>query len=80
MCVLFFGLRIRDLNDKENRANSEKRAKKSGVIATTESGESHEIHMATEALNAATESFAAKRMDASVQRALAGQNIDAVNL
>ncbi len=52
----------------------------SALEALLESGESHEIHMATEALNAATESFAAKRMDASVQRALAGQNIDAVNL
>ncbi|MFW5431522.1 MAG: Fe-S protein assembly chaperone HscA [Methylophilaceae bacterium] len=35
---------------------------------------------ASEDLNAATESFAAKRMDASVSRALAGKNIDEVNL
>ncbi len=39
-----------------------------------------DIRKATEALNAATEDFAAKRMDASVSRALAGKNIDAVNL
>lgn len=35
---------------------------------------------ATEALNTATENFAAKRMDESVSRALAGKNIDEVNL
>jgi molecular chaperone HscA len=35
---------------------------------------------ATENLNIATENFAAKRMDASVSRALAGKNIDEVNL
>jgi molecular chaperone HscA len=38
------------------------------------------IRNATEALNQTTESFAAKRMDASVSRALAGKNINAVNL
>ena len=35
---------------------------------------------ATEDLNTATENFAAKRMDASVSRALAGKNIDEINL
>jgi molecular chaperone HscA len=38
------------------------------------------IRNGTEALNQKTESFAAKRMDASVSRALAGKNINAVNL
>jgi len=38
-----------------------------------------EIHAETEALNLATEAFAAKRMDKSISRALAGKNIDAVN-
>ncbi len=38
------------------------------------------IRAGTEALNAITEDFAAKRMNASVSRALAGKNIDAVNL
>ena len=42
--------------------------------------DNHAIHDATEALNTATEQFAAKRMDVSVSRALAGQNIDEVNL
>jgi molecular chaperone HscA len=34
----------------------------------------------TEALNHATEDFAAKRMDASVQKALAGKNLDSLEL
>ncbi len=38
------------------------------------------IYAATEALNLATETFAAKRMDASVNRALAGKNIERLNL
>ena len=38
------------------------------------------IHQATEALNAATEDFAAKRMDASVSHALAGKNLENLNL
>ena len=43
-------------------------------------GDSDAIHAATEALNAATEDFAAKRMDASVSRALAGKNVSTLNL
>lgn len=39
-----------------------------------------EIRNATEALNHATEAFAAKRMDVSVQRALSGQDINTLNL
>ena len=42
--------------------------------------DNHAIHDATEALNTATEQFAAKRMDVSVSRALAGKNINEVNL
>ena len=42
--------------------------------------DAHAIHQATEALNVATEDFAAKRMDASVSRALAGKNVDTINL
>lgn len=38
------------------------------------------IHQATEALNAATEDFAAKRMDASVSHALAGKSLENLNL
>jgi molecular chaperone HscA len=39
-----------------------------------------DIRNATEALNHATEAFAAKRMDVSVQRALSGQDIHSLNL
>lgn len=41
--------------------------------------DSRALHDATSALNDATAHFAAKRMDASVSRALAGKNIDEVN-
>jgi molecular chaperone HscA len=39
-----------------------------------------DIRKATEALNAATEDFAAKRMDASVSRALAGKSLENLKL
>ncbi|MGP1717815.1 MAG: Fe-S protein assembly chaperone HscA [Methylophilus sp.] len=38
------------------------------------------IKQGTEALNHATENFAAKRMDVSVQKALAGKNLDSLEL
>lgn len=40
----------------------------------------HAIHQATEGLNVATESFAAKRMDASVSRALTGKDVAQLDL
>lgn len=42
--------------------------------------DSQAIKHGTEALNHATEAFAAKRMDASVQKALAGKNLDSLEL
>ena len=39
-----------------------------------------EIHAAVDALNQVTEAFAAARMNASVSRALAGKNLDDINL
>lgn len=42
--------------------------------------DSHAIHNAVEALNHATEEFAARRMDASVKHALAGQNLNTLEL
>jgi molecular chaperone HscA len=46
------------------------------ALAKALSGQNHRaIKAATEALNRTTESFAARRMDASVKRALAGQKI-----
>ena len=46
----------------------------------TVSNNSDEIHKAAEALNHATESFAAKRMDASVKQAFAGQDLNKLEL
>lgn len=40
----------------------------------------HAIHKAVEALNQATETFAARRMDASVRQALAGQSLNTLEL
>lgn len=40
----------------------------------------HAIHQASEALNHATETFAARRMDASVKQALAGQDLNSLEL
>ena len=44
------------------------------------SEDSSAIHKAVDALNIATEAFAAKRMDASVKKALAGQELDKLEL
>ena len=46
----------------------------------TTGNNSDEIHKAVEALNHATESFAAKRMDASVKQAFAGQDLNKLEL
>lgn len=48
--------------------------------ALCQTSDSHAIHQATEALNHATEAFAAKRMDASVQKALAGQDLNSLEM
>jgi molecular chaperone HscA len=48
--------------------------------ALCEQHDSQAIKQATEALNHATETFAARRMDASVQKALAGKNLDSLEL
>jgi molecular chaperone HscA len=48
--------------------------------AVCQSEDSSAIHKAVDALNIATESFAAKRMDASVRKALAGQELDKLKL
>ena len=48
--------------------------------AVCRSEDSGTIHKAVDALNIATEAFAAKRMDASVKKALAGQELDKLEL
>jgi len=50
------------------------------LVALCQGDDSHAVNQATEALNHATEAFAAKRMDASVQKALAGKNLDSLEL
>ena len=42
--------------------------------------DSHAIHEAAQALNHATETFAARRMDASVKRALAGKKLNSLEI
>lgn len=50
------------------------------LLALCQGDDSQAVNRATEALNHATEAFAAKRMDASVQKALAGKNLDSLEL
>lgn len=50
------------------------------LVALCQGDDSHAVNQATEALNHASEAFAAKRMDASVQKALAGKNLDSLEL
>ncbi|WP_029146584.1 Fe-S protein assembly chaperone HscA [Methylophilus sp. 5] len=50
------------------------------LLALCQGTDSHAVKQASEALNHATEAFAAKRMDASVQKALAGKNLDSLEL
>ena len=49
-----------------------------GVRGSLEAGDRETLALATAALNAATEGFAAKRMDRGVARALAGKRVDAL--
>jgi len=50
------------------------------LLVLCQGTDSHAVKQASEALNHATEDFAAKRMDASVQKALAGKNLDSLEL
>ena len=66
------------LLDVAERAQIEDAIK--ALRALCEQNDSQAIKQATEALNHATETFAARRMDASVQKALAGKNLDSLEL
>lgn len=66
------------LLDAAERAQIEDAIK--ALRALCEQNDSQAIKQATEALNHATETFAARRMDASVQKALAGKNLDSLEL
>ena len=69
------------LNNQEKQQIKDKiDVLKDALGANIHAGDSHAIHLATEALNLATEDFAAKRMDVSVGRALAGKKLDSIEL
>ncbi|MGJ8619922.1 MAG: Fe-S protein assembly chaperone HscA [Methylophilaceae bacterium] len=64
----------------EDKEKDQIRASVDALENVLKTDDSQAIHTATESLNAATEAFAAKRMDVSVSRALAGKKVDEVNL
>ena len=65
------------LSDEESKAIE---TQLSALVQLNQGQDANVIHHATEALNTATEDFAAKRMDASVSRALAGKSLENLNL
>ena len=65
------------LSEEENKSIE---TQLSALVRLNQGQDADVIHHATEALNSATESFASKRMDASVSRALAGKNLENLNL
>ncbi len=67
-------------NQEKQQIKAKIDALQANIHAGAGDASAEDIREATEALNTATEDFASKRMDASVSRALAGKNIDAVNL
>ncbi|MDX1914316.1 MAG: Fe-S protein assembly chaperone HscA [Methylophilus sp.] len=70
--------------DGDNLLSSEEKQRILANIDTLKSlchtKDSHAIHQAAETLNHATEAFAARRMDASVKSALAGKNVEKLDL
>lgn len=56
------------------------RTKIDALQASIHAASSDAIRKDTEALNRATETFAARRMDVSIKRALAGKDLDSINL
>ena len=55
-------------------------AQMDALRASSRADDSHAIQAAVEALNQATEIFAARRMDASVKQALAGKNLNTLEI
>jgi len=66
-----------DLLDADERATIDAALANVALLADTD--DRHALTAAVAALNAATEPFAAKRMDRGVARALAGRRVDALN-
>jgi molecular chaperone HscA len=67
-------------NLEKEQIKSKITALQANIHAGHRAGLADAIREATEALNTATEDFAAKRMDASVSRALAGKNLEQLDL
>ena len=67
-----------DLISPEEKQAIETEMQRLQTIADTQDASA--IHQAVDALNHATEAFAAKRMNASVSRALTGKNLESINL
>jgi len=67
-----------ELLSAEERADIEQHME--NLRQLMEGTDSPAIHKAAEALNHATETFAARRMDASVKRALAGKNLNSLEI
>ncbi|MGZ8261428.1 MAG: Fe-S protein assembly chaperone HscA, partial [Methylotenera sp.] len=67
-----------DLISPEEKQAIETEMQRLQTIANTQDASA--IHQAVDALNHATEAFAAKRMNASVSRALTGKNLESINL
>ncbi len=65
------------LSEEETQAIS---LQMDALRAATMADDSHAINSAAEALNQATEAFAARRMDASIKQAFAGQDLNTLNL
>lgn len=67
-------------NQEKQQIKAKIDALEGNIHAGAGNASSDAIIKATEALNAATEDFAARRMDASVSRALAGKNLDSLEI
>ena len=69
------GDRLLEANEKQQIVD-----KMNALRSATMADDSQVINSAAEALNHATEAFAARRMDASIKQAFAGQNLDTLKL
>lgn len=65
------------LNDEERKAITDKMEQ---LRTLSQQNDSHAIHTAVEELNKATETFAARRMDASIRQAFAGQTLNSLEI
>lgn len=66
--------------DEKAEINAKMNALQTNIHAPARAGLADEIHAESEALNHATEAFAAKRMDKSVNLALSGQDLNTLEI